>query len=203
MNSVLYVFITCQSRFNNCYDRINKMMTELNYSHYIIVKGGYTEAVYYSDARVLDLDCNDFYEGLPEKVLKSIKFISESESLNKYEYICKVDDDVVIDKLLTTDILSDFCGNLNVNYYGSRSWHIGRCSQNSKFNTTEYSGIFVPWCHGGNGYVLSKKAIDIIKNETGYYNEIYEDLYIAKILYNNNIFPKFINIRDYIYAEGH
>jgi hypothetical protein len=63
----------------------------------------------------------------------------------------------------------------------------------------------VPWCLGGTGYLLSRLSIDIISNANiQYTQEIYEDLAIAKILFNNNIQPK--NIKkwsSFVFSADH
>ena len=203
MNNLLYVFITCEVRFPKCYDRIKDMMKLLDLEDYIIIKGGNIQEEYDIESHILNLNCNDFYEGLPEKIIKTFTFLYNSPLFSKYTHFCKIDDDIEIKNLLTDDILFDYCGHLNNNYDGSRGWHIGRCSENSIFNTTEYKGEYVPWCEGGYGYILSKTVLEFIVKETNYYNEIFEDVYIAKILHSNNVFPVHINIKHYLYSKDH
>jgi hypothetical protein len=159
---------------------------------------------YDKEKHLLTLHCNDYYEGLPEKVVKTFKYIHDNPILfEKYNYICKLDDDMIIKTLLNENELFDYCGNVR-HQNGFRNWHIGKCSKGSSFNTSEYSGEFVPWCLGGFGYVVSKKAIEVIKKDTNYFNEIYEDVYIGKILYQNNIIPNSIpNMNKYLYSGDH
>jgi hypothetical protein len=200
---ILYVFITCEKRLEKCYMRIREMMEKLNSSDFIIVKGLGKED-YDKEKHLLTLDCNDYYEGLPEKVVKTFKYIYDNGiTFEKYNFICKLDDDMLVKALLNENDLFDYCGNVR-HQNGFRNWHIGKCSKDSLFNTTEYSGVFVPWCLGGFGYVVSKKAIGFIEKDTNYFNEIYEDVYIGKILYQNNIFPNSIlNMNNYLYSGDH
>ena len=86
---------------------------------------------------------------------------------------------------------------------GNRKWHIGKCSPTCKFNDTPYSGIFVPFCQGGFGYILSRDAINLIKNDDTYKNSIYEDVHIAILLKNNNINPTNINIKHFVKSPDH
>ena len=100
-------------------------------------------------------------------------------------------------------MLSEYCGKVN-NTTGNRKWHINRCSKDSLFNITEYSGPYVPWCLGGCGYIISRNSLKILSTDTNYHNEIYEDLYVAKILYDKQINPT--NVSDlsrYIYSKDH
>lgn len=203
MNSVLYIFITCKVRFDNCYDRIKTMMKDLNSDDFIIVKGGNHEDSYNSKDHILDLNCNDYYEGLPEKIVKTFRFIYNDSFFNKYTHLCKSDDDIIIKKLFKHSELFDYCGNVRNSYDGMRNWHIGKCSKTSLFNTMEYKGEYVPWCLGGFGYIVSKKIVEFIIQDSNYYNEIYEDVYIGKLLHRNNIFPINIKITDYLHSKDH
>jgi hypothetical protein len=199
---ILYIFISCQKRFPESYERIIKMMLPFN-NDYLIVKGGSDKNYYNENSHILELDCNDFYEGLPEKVLKTYKFIYNNKIFNKYNFICKLDDDMILHKIFDNDILSDYCGIIQKTT-GNRNWHIGKCSKESKFNTKPYDGIYVPWCKGGYGYILSRFAIENLINNTEYFDEIYEDVYIAKILYERIIFPKHLSgLSKYISSPDH
>ena len=201
---LLYIFITCKSRIEHCYSKIKNMMNELKNNNYIIVTGGHNEYKYSHDKHLLELNCNDYYEGLPEKVIKTYKFIFESGLFSNFTHFCKLDDDMVIRKLINTSMLSEYCGTVNNSRTGNRKWHIGRCSKDSLFNTTEYRGPYVPWCLGGCGYIISINSLKILSTHTNYHNEIYEDLYVAKILYNKQINPTNIpNLSKYIYSKDH
>ena len=183
MNNILYIFITHQNNINNIYDRINNMMNSNNNTNYIVVKGGDISNNYDIDSKILSINCNDKYEGLPEKVLKTYKYIVENKIFDQYTHFIKLDDDMIIKNTIFYDIIK------NVNYagiiqncIGDRTWHIGKCSKNSYWNTNEYKGPYTPWCLGGHGYILSRNSINLIKNDINYKNIIYEDLYIAILL---------------------
>lgn len=200
---ILYLFVSCQKFIDNSYLRILNMMTKLNYDKYVIVTGGNDINEYDEENKRIKLNCNDTYEGLPEKMIKTYKYILNSKKFNDITHICKFDEDMILKKLLDPKKLLDYCGKVNYNI-GNRRWHIGRCSKTSKFNNMEYKGKYVPWCMGGYGYILSKKILKFLVNDTNYNNEIYEDLYIAKILNKNNIFPQKIqNINKYFISPEH
>lgn len=201
---LLYIFTSCQSRIEQCYPRIINMMKELKYYNYIIVTGGHHESKYSHDKHLLELQCNDYYEGLPEKVIKAYKFINENKLFNNFTHFCKLDDDMEIKQLIDTSLLTDYCGKVNNNWSGNRKWHINRCSKDSLFNTTEYSGPYVPWCLGGCGYILSRNSLKIVSTDINYHNEIYEDLYVSKILYSRQINPtNIVGLSKYIYSRDH
>ena len=199
---ILYAFISCQKRFPECYEMILKMMRIFN-KDFVIIKGGYQNDFYDESSHILELACNDFYEGLPEKILKTYKFIYNNKIFDKYEFICKLDDDMIIHKIFDNNMMYDYCGIVQKTD-GNRRWHIGKCSKESKFNTEPYNGIFVPWCKGGYGYILSRLAISKIIINNDYINEIYEDLYMGKLLHEHGIFPKhLLDLDKYISSPEH
>lgn len=203
-NTLLYVFLSCQKNITTCNERIINMMKHIS-DDFLIVLGGYSTTTYDQTTHILQLNCNDLYEGLPEKAKKTYKFISENNIFDKYSHVCKLDDDMVIKKLFSNDVLSDYCGKVN-NDTGNRSWHIGKCSKNSKYYDKEYRGDYVPWCLGGHGYIISRKCLKIIAKRIDHDYDVfcYEDLFIAIILYENNVFPKTINnLEDYICSPVH
>ena len=64
----LYVFITHKNNLSKCYDRIKNMIDE----DFVIVCGGFIKSRYNDDSKILELNCNDSYVGLPEKIIKTI-----------------------------------------------------------------------------------------------------------------------------------
>jgi hypothetical protein len=87
MSRILYLFITCEKNFNQKYPKITSMMNSLNYTDYLIVTGGNDINSIDLMNKTLKLDCNDFYEGLPEKVIKALKYVYDN--LYKYDFYCK------------------------------------------------------------------------------------------------------------------
>ena len=181
------------------------MMNNLNTNDYIIVKGIEENSYYDRDNKLLTINCNDKYEGLPEKVFKTYKYIINCKEFDNYNYFIKLDDDMVVNKLIRENDIKiyNYCGKVNVNYNGNRNWHIGKCSPTSIFNTTPYKGNYLPWCLGGYGYIISRNAIHLIQYNNNYKEHIYEDLYIALLLNEYNIKPIHINIQDYVVSPEH
>lgn len=190
MTDILHIFVSHKGNFLNQIDRINSMMQE-NEMKYIIAIGGGDSDHYDHEKHILQIMCNDKYEGLPEKVFKIFKFIKNNESLSKFKYYCKMDDDMIINKKINSDkISSDYMGKVYTQE-GSRTWHINRCTPGSYWNNKEYDGKFVPWCLGGYGYMVSNKVMNIIgdSRSANYEKDIYEDVCIGKFLRNNGIMP--------------
>lgn len=193
---VLYVFITHQKNINNCYDRISKMVVD----DFVVVQGGCIKDEYDEDKKILNLNCNDSYVGLPEKVIKTFHFLISDERFKKYTHFFKLDDDMkVINRI--KDLDGDYLGN--VHYVdGNRSWHIGRCG-NSIWNKIPYLGDFKPWCMGGFGYIISRNALEKALPNFNYLDHIYEDVYIGLLMNSVGIIPKMINIKQYVVSPDH
>ena len=128
MNNILYIYFTHQDNINNINDRIKNMMNSHNNYNYILVQGGDITNNYDINTKILSINCNDKYEGLPEKVLKTYKYIVESNMFNQYSHFIKLDDDMIIKNNMDYNLIK----NINyggIVYYGNgnRRWHIGRC----------------------------------------------------------------------------
>ena len=203
--NTLYCFITHQRNILNSHPRITQMMQQLGVDDYLVCYGG-AISDYDINTKILQLRCNDYYEGLPEKVVCMFNFLNNSPLLNKYDRYIKLDEDITIHKIIPdTKILDDYCGYVFTPDHLNRYYHMGKCSPNSKFKDTPFEGEAAKsWCLGGNGYILSNKAMSLVSQDTDYYNEIYEDMYVAKILKRNDIDPKdFPNRRHYFSSPHH
>lgn len=193
---VLYVFISHQGNINNCYDRISKMMQ----TDFVVIQGGFVNDEYDDDNKILKLNCNDSYIGLPEKVMKTFHFLMSDDKFDKYTHFCKLDDDMMVLKRFE-NIEGDYIGNVHYDD-GNRQWHMGRCG--NFWDKVPYLGEFTPWCMGGFGYIVSRTALQKIVPNFNYLDHIYEDVYIGLILKKVGIEPKnLINIKDYILSPDH
>lgn len=177
--NILHCFISHQAQINSDILRITKECKNHNISDYIIVCGGYSES--YIDDHVLYLDCNDSYEGLPDKIYNLCKYLYNNYKL--YDFYAKLDRDIrIVQPISKTLELTDYCGAL-LTKEGYRDWHFNKCSSTSDWNQKLYSGKYVPWCNGGKGYFLSTKALKIISDNPPDCNyHIYEDVYVANTL---------------------
>jgi hypothetical protein len=191
----LYVFITHQNNINNCYDRIVNMMKD----DFVIVQGGFIKDSYDEEKRIINLNCNDKYVGLPEKVMKTFHFLISDDRFKKYTHFCKLDDDMSVVKRFE-NITDDYIGNVSY-YEGNRQWHFGRC--NNFWDRVPYLGEFKPWCMGGFGYLVSRRALELIVPNFNYLDHIYEDLYIGILMFNVGISPKLINTKEYLISPDH
>ena len=200
---ILYLFIAHQKVRNIALSRITGMMQALKSEDYAIVFGGFKKEEWIQSLKVLELECNDGYEGLPEKVRSALRFIGSTHFFNEYTHIAKLDQDMKLIKLIDFR-LKDYSGILNPSFNGNRHWHLGRCTPGSYFNDNLYAGDFVPWCHGGMGYIISRKAAVIVASTSSATNEIYEDLFVAKVLRHHKIYPSSCNrLKHYFVSPRH
>lgn len=201
--NILPVIVSCQKN-KNYWDSI----LELNKSAIIfygdpLIKKNFE---YNETKRVLKLKCNDFYEGLPEKMIALIDAILEIDDFKNFTHVMKIDDHDIIRKELNiqelnknTNPLFHYMGKrvISSNYpYHNRCWHFGKCSEKSHWKNKKYKGKYTTWADGGKGYILSFNAMKCINSVYNFTNidtvkdyHIYEDLMIALILKKFNITP--------------
>ena len=195
MKRVLYVFITHQKNITNCYDRIHNMMS----NDFLVVQGGFIKDSYDESSKILNINCNDSYTGLPEKVIKTFHFLINDDRFNEYTHFCKLDDDMNVIKKFD-DIEGDYLGN--VHYIdGNRRWHMGKCG--NFWDQLPYNGEFKPWCMGGFGYIVSTKVLNRILPNFNYLDHIYEDVYIGLLMNKIGVNPIQIKIKDYLVSPDH
>lgn len=191
----LYVFITHKKNFNNCYDRIKNMMQ----NDFVVVQGGSIKDSYDEETMVINLNCNDSYIGLPEKIMKTFHFLVSDERFTKYTHFCKLDDDMKIIERFD-NLQEDYLGNVHYGD-GNRQWHIGRAG--NFWDRIPYIGEFKPWCMGGYGYVVSRVALEKITPNFNYLDHIYEDVYIGLLMNSVGIKPTNINTKKYMQSPDH
>ena len=192
---ILYIFITHKDNINNCYDRIKSMMVD----NFIVVQGGCISDSFNEESKVLSLNCNDKYVGLPEKVMKSFHYLISDERFNQYTHFVKLDDDMTVLKNFE-NIQGDYLGNVHYGD-GSRQWHMGKTG--TFWDKVPYLGEFKPWCMGGFGYIVSRESLKKIVPNYDYLNHIYEDVYIGLLMNKVGIEPKKINIKEYLVSPDH
>ena len=191
----LYVFITHQANLEKCIPRIAEMMQ----TDYVIVTGGAARDTYDEERRVISLNCNDRYVGLPEKVMKAFHFLATDERFSEYTHFAKLDDDMqVVERFGTLE--GDYLGNVH-HVDGNRGWHIGRCG--NFWDKIPYLGEFRPWCMGGYGYVVSRQALEKIVPNHDYLDHIYEDVYVGILMHRAGIKPIQIQVRSHLKSPDH
>lgn len=193
-HNIIVLIITCRSRINKAVD-INKTWVndfkKLGIKT-IFVIGGSSKSYLQED--FLYLNCNDYYEGLPEKVINAYEFCYNNLS---FDYLYKVDDDVIVlpHKLLFTNIVNKhYIGvpkNIDNNF--NRFWHRNKC-KNKNLNNIPYPlskiNLSTIYAKGETGYFLSRYAIYLLLKHKNYIVlDLYEDKVIGDVLNKYNIYP--------------
>lgn len=198
---LLYCFVSHANAISSDIERISVMCKKVGIIDYIIFTGNLTQDI--DHPHLINLSCDDSYEGLSTKVYSMFNYLSKNNS--QYQYYAKLDNHTCITKPIPIQVLSgDYCGyavKIKDGFDGNRTWHFNKCTPNSDWNNKKYSGEFVPWCRGAI-YFLSNKAINIIsKHPPDPLFHIYEDQYVAeKLLKYGSIKPNHMfDIKQYFY----
>ena len=90
----LIMVISCQKE-KNLWDGISEQLRSFNH---VILCGGYHSSDYIFKKNILYLNCNDFYDGLPEKVIGGLLVILKEEKFSKVSHVIKMDSNNKIPK---------------------------------------------------------------------------------------------------------
>lgn len=139
-------------------------LKELGISYVYVVGGDRTHL----DGDVLQLDCPDDYESLPEKVLAAVEWVHRN---TRHAFMFKIDDDC----FLNADEF--FFGHSwrSADYYGrrihrsigdmDRMWHMAKSSTRRAQLELDKSPEPSIYADGGSGYMLSRRAMSAILQE--------------------------------------
>ena len=194
---IIYCFISHNSVVQKDYDRIKKMMEELNHMQYCVIYGGKRNI---ENDHVVHIDCDDTYAGLPDKINKTMKYFSSDK---KIDYVFKTDRTCIVKKIFDNESIQniDYAGRIL--QFRSSTYHYWKCEKTSNWYNKPFNGKNIKYC-SGVGYLLSKKSIGIISNDNlEYKNHIYEDYYVGQLLGKKNILPKHINCKQYFFDPEH
>lgn len=202
MSHILKVFVCCQKYIHRV-EEIKSRVKKWNLGDYLIFTGGKEEKIL--EENVIQLKCRDLYEDLPEKMFAIYRYLADKGYADKYDFFWKIDDDIDWlrwnpsreNQLIKSLANYDYAGFQIKTKEGKRGWHIGRVREDSPWYNKRYDGDYVDWTAGGATYFLSFKAIKKLKNfckpSEIRYQEIYEDLAVAKFLKKCGITPIEIN----------
>lgn len=198
MNTNLcYCFVSHNSVVSQDYDRIKKMMHELDYDNYFVF---YSGDRHIENDHVVHINCDDTYCGLPEKINKICKYIKQHKKIN---FLAKLDRTMTIKKIINYYDLDgiDYAGKPLK--FGNGKYHFNRCDRSSRWYNKEFCNERIFYCLGGTGYILSKKSINFIALDESYLDHIYEDYYVGHTLMKNKIRPHNFDIKTYFYDSCH
>ena len=139
-------------------------LKELGIPYVYIVGGDRVEL----EGDVLQLDCPDDYEFLPEKILSAVDWVHRN---TQHEFMLKIDDDC----FLNVDEFFFSHSWRSADYYGrridrslgsmDRMWHMGKSSTKRAQLELDKSPEPSIYADGGSGYTLSRRAMGAILNE--------------------------------------
>jgi len=178
--------------------------------HLLIISGSHKNVNFFDyENKELFFNCNDLYDGLSEKIIYMIEFILNNEKFKNVTHIIKIDDH---DTFFTNENIQNLYNlkELDENdYIGQTIWNRPDCESTYHFNKVPVNShfynkkVFVPsvsWLDGGNTYILSRKAMELVNKKYNSRNidivkktELFEDIMIGRIMQENNIKPKQLN----------
>ena len=147
----------------------------------------------------LEIKCNDFYEGVPEKLLGAFLYVllaPQARSVIKIDVNVSVVDWTLLwehtQRYEQTD--ADLIGFIRDAAHGiDRFWHFGKCNSET-WNNRKYTRPAYCWPDGGRGYLMKRPGLEKIfayiscqKNMFEIGNYIYEDVMIGEVMYWNQI----------------
>jgi hypothetical protein len=203
--NILVAVLSCK-KHSHIWNEIKNRSKQL-----LIFTGSYNNTTFYDKkSKILYLNCNDKYEGLPEKIVLMIEQILTKPEFKNITHILKIDDH---DTYFTDENIKSLY-NLNelnfYNYIGQKKvyrppntwsdYHFGKISKSSHWNNKKGNVSNVTWLDGGCSYILSRKAMKLINKTYNSSNinivrkkEIYEDVMIGRLLASHNIHAHEVN----------
>jgi hypothetical protein len=205
--NILIVVVSCH-KHKHLWNPIKKRTT----NPLIIITGtnNNNNHFYDKDHQILHLNCNDLYDGLPEKIICMIDEVLHNDHFRDITHILKIDDhDTYFTHQNIQNLykyhkiyLFDYLGQ-KLNCWGEDTkgtYHFGKVPINSYWHNREANISNVQYFDGGCSYILSRKAMILINQKYNScninllrVNEIYEDVMIGRLLKEHGILPCQVN----------
>jgi hypothetical protein len=200
----LFMIISCKKE-KKMWKNIQKKFEDYNY---VILCGDNKGSNYSIEKNIIYIDCNDLYDGLPEKVLGGLLVINNDSKFKNISHIIKIDSNNYLSRKNIKKVLSKVQKLSEYDYFGQKvheikkklklegAYHFKNVIPSSKWYKQEYKGDYCDYLDGGYSYCLSRKSINLITSQFNFSNfksisdkHIYEDLMIALLLRKFGIFP--------------
>ena len=162
------------------------------------------------DGRILYLRCRDGWEHLPEKMIAAYSAVVQIPEFREHTHFLKLDRDNTITNrfrahrsplIKSLDYAGQYIHTPHRSLCGI--YHLGRVPETSLWYDKRYRAFRgqptykFPFALGGDSYILSRKAIEILRSFYTFDNlyqveqeHIYEDLMVGILLKMNGITPK-------------
>ena len=198
MSSILVLVISCRK---HCH--LWESILSRNQENTLIVCGGFSESTL--NGKIVQLQCSDDYDGLPEKTLYAFEFIMNNPTFNNFTHVLKADDhDTYFTSEQIKDIEIKYQSVLKSEHYigqriipenvMGRQHHFPRVLPNSKWYNKMYTEPYFPYLGGGETYILSRGAMFcIIKHKHELDKHVLEDAMMGYILIKYKIHPYQLN----------
>lgn len=201
MNNTLYCFVSHEQKITEDSISIESMMKKINCHDYVIVYGGNNKSI--NHPKVIHIDCDDSWCGLPEKINKMFKCVTDRYD---YDFYVKLDRTVIVHKLLNDHHKINYGGFIHNFDPINGKWkiyHFGRCDSSSRWYEKPFYGTALKFC-SGVAYILSKENAKIVaQDDSIYLDHIYEDYYVGTLVKMNNIEAQYLPIKEYYFDPEH
>ena len=169
----------------------------------LIVCGGFRESTL--NGKILQLQCSDEYDSLPEKMICAYEFVMNNSNFNGFTHILKADDhDTYFVSEQIKAIEKKYKSILKSEHYigqriiservMGRNHHFSKVLPTSKWYNKMYTEPYFPYLGGGETYILSRHAMDcIIKHKGELDKHILEDAMMGYILIKYGVRPYQLN----------
>lgn len=202
---IVFMIISCKGNRHKQDAIRTTWLKELNVANieYVFIEGNPAiEKTVQLDDRLF-VKSQDTYEYLSHKIYGSIKAIRE---IYNPDYILKIDDDCAcnVQKFLEIDFKEfEYLGSNIINGENSTyDWHKKSLSNEQLKNVLYKARKEISWFDGGGGYLLGRKAIDIIAGmDLLKFSHMFEDYAVGRALHGKVKIPsstccQFTSIRD-------
>ena len=194
--NVLVIVISCKKN-----EHLWKKIIDRGIDNMIILCGGADETQL--KEKILYLKCNDNYEGLSEKIMLGFDYILHCDTYKSFTHFLKADDhdtDFTLSKINEIPIkyekILSKCDYIGQNVFpvfngAQQTYHFGKVSKDSTWNNKVFTIKNVPFCGGGETYILSRKSLKYLNINLHEHTNFgsYEDQMMAYILFKYNIHP--------------
>lgn len=197
---ILLVIVSC-CKHSHLWDEIKKRTN----NDLIIIAGTNDENIkgYDEQNKILYLNCSDYYDGLPEKIVLMIEEVLFRPEFSHITHILKIDDHDTFFNDETITNIYNYYELLVFDYIGQKKnywidilncdYHFGKVPETSYWHNRTFNISNITYFDGGCSYILNRKAMEMVNRVYNSSNldqlrqeHIYEDLMIGQTVISDN-----------------